>query len=113
MDATPHTGSPQDATVGTGDSIPETAVSCRVGRVGSFCRALGPTEALEIRHSCDGHHIGRGRVSAYSSHRRARVSGRALKKEVAMLDVLAFSVVAVALATPFLVPLLWGQLEKA
>jgi hypothetical protein len=30
-----------------------------------------------------------------------------------MLDVLAFSVVAVALATPFLVPLLWGQLEKA
>jgi hypothetical protein len=29
-----------------------------------------------------------------------------------MLDVLAFAVVAVALATPFIVPLLWGQIEK-
>jgi hypothetical protein len=29
-----------------------------------------------------------------------------------MLDVLAFAVVAVALATPFVVPLLWGQIEQ-
>ena len=29
-----------------------------------------------------------------------------------MLDLLAFVVVAVGLATPFVVPLMWGQLEN-
>jgi hypothetical protein len=29
-----------------------------------------------------------------------------------MLSLLAFVVVAVALATPFVVPLIWGQLEN-
>ncbi len=29
------------------------------------------------------------------------------------LDMLAFAVVAVALGTPFLVPVLWGRMEKA
>jgi len=33
-------------------------------------------------------------------------------KEVQMLDLLAFVVVAVGLATPFVVPLMWGQLEN-
>jgi hypothetical protein len=28
-----------------------------------------------------------------------------------MLDLLAFAVIAVALATPLVVPLMWGQLE--
>ena len=34
-------------------------------------------------------------------------------KEAPMLSLLAFVVVAVALATPLVVPLMWGQLEKA
>jgi ABC-type phosphate/phosphonate transport system permease subunit len=34
------------------------------------------------------------------------------KGRQAMLDVLVFAVVAVALATPFIVPILWGQIEK-
>ena len=33
-------------------------------------------------------------------------------KEAPMLSLLAFVVVAVALATPFVVPLMWGQLEN-
>jgi len=33
-------------------------------------------------------------------------------KEVHMLNLLAFVVVAVGLATPFVVPLMWGQLEN-
>jgi hypothetical protein len=33
-------------------------------------------------------------------------------KEMAMIDVLAFAVFAVALATPLLVALMWGQLER-
>jgi hypothetical protein len=33
--------------------------------------------------------------------------------EVDMLELLAFAVVAVALATPFVVPLMWGQLEQS
>jgi hypothetical protein len=30
-----------------------------------------------------------------------------------LLDVLAFAVVAVALGTPFVVPLMWGRIETA
>jgi hypothetical protein len=45
------------------------------------------------------------------------VAGRAYTPrqpgEVDMLELLAFAVVAVALATPFGVPLMWGQLEQS
>jgi hypothetical protein len=34
-------------------------------------------------------------------------------EEAAMLNLLAFVFVAVGLATPFVVPLMWGQLETA
>jgi hypothetical protein len=30
-----------------------------------------------------------------------------------LLDMVAFAVVSVALATPFLVPLMWGRIETA
>jgi hypothetical protein len=38
-------------------------------------------------------------------------ASRHLKQKI-MIDVLAFAVFAVALATPFLVSLMWGQIEK-
>jgi hypothetical protein len=45
------------------------------------------------------------------------VAGRAYTPwqpgEVDMLELLAFAVVAVALATPFVVPLMWGHLEQS
>ena len=50
-------------------------------------------------------------IEAASGHRLS-IKSFPQPKEAPMLSLLAFVVVAVALATPFVVPLMWGQLEN-
>ena len=59
--------------------------------------------AIKITPFCEQRHTGRRRTRAHFPAAR----------EVDMLELFAFAVVAVALATPFVVPLIWGRLEQS